>query len=147
MSNNSKAKAIADLLMSDTTKWWGWDEILEGLIPGFSNVPPKIQSAIFESYETYMTHARAELDEREKVLLRDGKSMVARWKIATKDSADKPYVDRVIIDQQKRADAINGRIDLRITNLKAENILPEGWTPAQLEAKPLEQVVGPDPRD
>ena len=133
MSNNSKAKAIADLLMSDTAKWWKWSDILEGLIPGFSNVPSKIQGAIFESYETYMTHARAELDEREKVLLRDGKGMVARWKIATREVVDKPYIDRVIVDQQKRADAINGRVDLRITNLKADNILPEGWTPAQIE--------------
>lgn len=127
MSNNSKAKAIADLLMSDTTKWWGWDEILEGLIPGFSNVPSRIQGAIFDSYETYMTHARAELDEREKVLLRDGKGMAARWKVATTDAADEPYVHRVITDQQKRADAINGRVDLRITNLKADNILPESF--------------------
>jgi hypothetical protein len=130
MSSNSKGKAIADLLMSDTAKWWGWDDILEGLIPGFSNVPSKIQGAIFESYETYMTHARAELDERERVLLRDGKSMAARWKIATTDPEDKPYIVRVLADQQKRANGINGRIETRVANLKAENILPESWTPA-----------------
>ena len=132
MSNNSKGKAIADLLLTNTAIWWGWDEILEGLIPGFSNVPSRIQGEIFDAYETYVTHARAELDERGLFLMRDGRGMAARWKIATNDPADKPYIDRVLVDQSKRADAINGRITTRIANLKAEHILPPSWSMGQL---------------
>jgi len=132
MSNNSKGKAIADLLMSDEDKWWGWDEILEGLIPGFSNVPQRIQAEIYDAYETYMTHARTEIDERGRMLMRDGRGWAARWKIATKNSEDRPYIDRVLADQKKRANGINGRIEKRIENLKQENILPEFWQPKEL---------------
>ena len=54
MSNNSKAKLIADLLESDMSKWWAWDEILEGLIPGFANVPGRYQAEIISTYMTYV---------------------------------------------------------------------------------------------
>jgi len=125
MSNSSKAKAIADLLMSDAGKWWEWDEILEGLIPGFSNVPSRIQAEIYEAYATYMPHARAELDDRGCFLMRDGREQGARFKIGTNSPEDKPFIMRTLVDQKKRAISINGRVEKRIENLKEEKILPK----------------------
>jgi len=127
MSNNSKGKAIADLLLADVSRYRGWDELLEGLIPGFSMVPKSIQFEIIEAYETYMTHARSVLDERGYMLLRDGRAINAKWKVATpNDIAD---IERVLEEQQKRGAAIDGRVEKRIENLKKANILPPAWSP------------------
>jgi hypothetical protein len=133
MSNNSKGKAITDLLMSDMSKWWSWDEIMEALIPGFSMVPSRAQGDILETYMTYLPHVYAEADNREKFVLRIGIALEAKFKIATSEPEDKPYVEARIGSFKKREQAISGRIENRIENLKKEGILPPSWTPGQLE--------------
>jgi len=132
MSNKSKAKAIADLLMTDVSRWWGWDEIMEALIPGFSMIPRRAQSEILETYITYVPHVYAELDERKHFLLRDGIALAAKFKIATAEPEDEPEVKKRLVSFKKRERAISGRIETRIGNLKEEKILPKEWTPAQL---------------
>jgi len=133
MSNNSKAKAIADLLMSDMARWWSWDEIMEGLIPGFSMVPRRVQSEVLEIYITYIPHVYAELDDRKRFLLRDGRAIQARFKIATTEPEDKPEVERRLVTLKKRERGISNRIEVRIENLKDAKILPGSWSPTLSE--------------
>lgn len=132
MSNNSKAKLIADLLESDMSKWWAWDEILEGLIPGFANVPGRYQAEIISTYMTYLPHVYAEIDKRGYFHLRDGIAKMARFKIATNAPEDRPEIDKRIAVMTKRENSISNRKELRIKNLKKRKILPKNWKDPQL---------------
>jgi len=132
MSNKSKARAITDLLMSDTTKWWAWDEILEGLIPGFMNVPGRIQSEIISAYMTYVPHVYAEMDDRGYFLLRDGIAKMARFKVATDAPEDRPEIYKRIAVMTKRENSFSNKKELRIGNLKDRKILPKNWSSNQL---------------
>ena len=131
MSNNSKAKLIADLLESDVSKWWTWDEILEGLMPGFANVPTRYQADILSTYMTYIPGVLNELDERGRFLLSDGRAQVRKFKIATDAPEDKPEIDRRIVAMQKREDSFSNKKELRISNLKEKKILPKNYSPEQ----------------
>ena len=132
MSNNSKAKLIADLLESNISKWWAWDEILEGLIPGFMNVPGRYQTEIISAYMTYIPHVYAEMDDRGYFLLRDGRAKLAKFKIATDAPEDRVEIDKRIAVMTKRENSISNKKELRIGNLKERKILPRGWAPSQL---------------
>lgn len=133
MSNKSKAKAIADLLMSDSAKWWGWDDILESLIPGFSMIPHRSQREIVDTYITYIPHVYAELDERKKFLLRDGIALRARFKIATAEPEDRPEIEKRLGSLKKIEASYSNRIETRVNNLKEEKILPASFAPASLQ--------------
>jgi len=132
MSNKSKARAISDLLMSDMTKWWAWDEILEGLIPGFINVPGRIQAEIISTYMTYIPHVYTEMDDRGYFLLRDGIAKMTRFKIATDAPEDRPEIDKRIAVMTKRENSFSNKKELRIGNLKKRKILPRNWSPHKL---------------
>lgn len=131
MSNNSKAKLIADLLESDVSKWWTWDEILEGLMPGFANVPARYQADILSTYMTYIPSVLNELDERGRFLLSDGRAQMRKFKIATNSPEDRPEIDRRIVAMQKREDSYSNKRELRIGNLKDQKILPKNWSSQQ----------------
>jgi len=132
MSNNSKAKLIADLLESDMSKWWAWDEILEGLIPGFANVPGRYQAEIISTYMTYVPSVLNELDERGYFLLSDDRAQMRKFKIATDAPEDKPEIDKRIAVMQKRENSFSNKKELRIGNLKERKILPKNWKSPQL---------------
>jgi len=141
MPNNSKAKLITDLLESDKSRWWGWDEILggvdgsdprkgkliQGLIPGFENVPGRIQAEIISLYMTYVPGVLVELDERGYFLLSDGRAQMRRFKIATDAPEDLPEVKKRLAVMQEREDSLSSRKHLRINNLKKREILPGNW--------------------
>jgi len=130
MSNKSKAKAIAELLLSDVTRWWSWYEILEALIPDFSSaVITPAHEELLELYLTYLPHVYAELDERGRFLLRDRKGVAARFKIATTAPEDRVRVEDRLISFKKRERAISNKLKQRIGSLKEEKILPEAWKP------------------
>ena len=131
MSNNSKAKLISDVLQSNVSQWWGWDSILEELIPGFLNVPGRIQGEIISTYMTYVPHVFNECDERGIFVLTDGRAQERRFKIATDAPEDKPEIAKRIVIMKKRENAIASKMELRIRNLKDQKILPKNWSPSQ----------------
>lgn len=133
MSNKSKAKAIADLLMSDTSRYWNWPEIMAGLGIDLSMVPRKGIAGLMEPYMTYLPHVYFELDQRKRFCIREGIGLRARFKIATTAPEDRPDVERYLEEQTKRKNGIANRIETRVENLQSDKILPEGWTPKQLE--------------
>jgi len=133
MSNNSKAKAILDFLMTDVSRYMGWDEIMEGLITGFSMVPRRMQRETIEIYMTYLPHVYAEADHRKVFVLRDGVALKAKFKIATDAPADQPEIKSRLIVLTKRANGISNRVEVRIENLKEAKILPNSWSPAIAE--------------
>lgn len=133
MPNNSKAKIIADVLMSDVNRRWTWDEILEAMRPGiFSVVPKQYAREILATYVTYLPHVYAELDSRGKFLLREGRSWKASFKIATIE--DREEVESRLKVLEKRKESVEGRIKERIGNLKQEKILPRSWRNLSLNA-------------
>jgi len=124
MSKESKANLIADLLESDKSKWWGWDEILEGIIPGFVNVPGRMQVELISAYMTYISGVLIELDERGYFLLDEGRGQRRSFKIATDSPEDTPYISKRLASMEKRVNSFSGRKEKRIKNLKKDNILP-----------------------
>ena len=133
MSNNSKAKAITDLLMSDTSHYWDWPMIMAGLGIDLTMVPRRSVASLMAPYMTYIPHVYFELDQRKRFCLRDGIGLKARFKVATTAPEDKSEVERYLAVQTKRKNGIANRIEERVENLKADCILPPSWTPAQLE--------------
>jgi hypothetical protein len=129
MSNKSKAKAIADLWMSDTSRYWDWPQTMTGLGIDLSMVPARSIRALMDPYMTYLPHVYFELDQRKRFCLRDGIGLKARFKVATTAPEDKPEVERYLAEQTKRKNGIANRIETRVDNLKAEKILPRSWSP------------------
>lgn len=124
MSRESKANLIADLLESDKSKWWSWDEILEGVIPGFENVPGRMQIELIAAYMTYISGVLIELDERGYFLLDEGRGQRRSFKIATDSPEDTPYIAKRLVKLDNRVKSFSGRKEKRIANLKKDNILP-----------------------
>ena len=124
MSRESKANLIADLLESDKSKWWDWDEVLEGIIPGFMNVPGRMQVELISAYMTYIPAVLIELDERGYFLLTEGRGQRRSFKIATDSPEDTPYISKRLDCMDKRVNSFSGRKQKRIENLKKDNIFP-----------------------
>lgn len=132
MSRESKANLIADLLESDKSKWWGWDEILEGIIPGFVNVPGRMQVELISAYMTYIPGVLIELDERGYFLLDEGRGQRRSFKIATDSPEDTPFISKRLACMGKRLESYSGRKAIRVANLEKSNILPENESPKAL---------------
>lgn len=132
MSRESKANLIADLLESDKSKWWDWDEILEGIIPGFMNVPGRMQVELISAYMTYIPSVLIELDERGYFLLDEGRGQRRSFKIATDSPEDTPYISKRLACMNKRVKSYSNRKATRIANLEKSNILPENESPKAL---------------
>ncbi|MFX0135913.1 MAG: hypothetical protein ACFFDN_19885 [Candidatus Hodarchaeota archaeon] len=127
MLNNlrvSRARLIIDALLSDMSKWWTWDEILEKIVPGFGNLPIQIQVKTILINMTYIPHVYDKLDKMGFFLLTDGKGRKRRFKIATTKPEDKPEIERCLIAMQDREDSYSNKKQLRIENLEKEKMLP-----------------------
>src|SRR4030042_5376522 len=136
MSNNSKAKILADLLEVEDNRWWYWPELLERIIPGFENIPARIQDEIIGTYATYIPHVREILDDRGRYLMRDKRSVEARFKVAT--PSDREDVEKMINIEVRRKNSKAQRVEKRISNVKERKILPETWGLKKLAKKKQE---------
>lgn len=133
MSNNSRAKQIADFWAAEDDKWHDWDETLEHLIPGFANVPARLIKETTDTYRTYVPAVREILDDRGRYLMRDRRSNEARFKVATPE--DRERVEKMLTLENGRVKGARTRLGKRIENLKQEKILPKRFDSKKLATR------------
>jgi len=130
MSENYRIKTMVNVLENGKENWWPIADLIEEVISGFKKLPVNMQAELTSLYGTYIPHVRSLLSDNNQFLLRRGWGWKASYKCATKD--DLPFIKAQLESEANRSINNQKRITGRLEMLRTEGLLPDAWTPRQL---------------
>jgi hypothetical protein len=129
MKNKSRgnlAKLIADVLLSDTNRWWSYYDIAVAIVAGFSRLSTKNRESEMRSYMNRMAEVTFELDSRGFNRLRNGNGLKAQFKVAAKGDGALLAFD--FHHQHVMNEGRQALLEYRMLNAKHQKVLPRNWT-------------------